>query len=705
MQATERSVREFLNAIIEHGNKTETNHRVAFVDYGADSSSVYSKAYLESHNTARAYNANGILTGKDWYKSSFISVSDTNTINKFLMEYSNVKRLHKGDTPTHKGFYMAQDLLKHKANVQGEEISRKELLVLFADGAPGNGKTIYEDWVEESKKTSDELKTDGVSIFTVGFYDNASSDSTQMDDSVGADYYARSNALFSSLATDKEKFFPAVGASALSSAFKKIAEQFAAEPVPYNEKIVMREEISKYFVLDCECETEHTCGLKVEIAECIGKNGNEFSFSTKPKPVEGIIVKKTKTNKNPVTDVVNVTGFDYGSEDNLVTEFITSEGTKYGGNKLILTVPIETRHGFWGGNNVVTNDSTTALYSSTDDYDPTVAGLEKLTRIREFPIPEANVPMTINIEAQDKTIYYAGRTVNATELVKGITAGYSEDSDEWVKPTTSVTVNTDGTLTPQAEWMDDYAKITWHSTSTKPDTEINNKNCGAYEYEVVMTPRNNAESAKENQSGHPGVNEAGGAIAGAAAAVNTTLSQAEATGNVHILIPTITFKDSVVDLGFETNADYYNATNRVKTITWNQLDTTHVEIPAVSGTEPTFAYAYTPASQEIFLDTPVDVVVSYEGSTDVTSDELMAVTTFNWETCDATVYHHETENISSHRGTETSYEFWIHTNDVYELPSTGGIGTYWYTIGGVVLMMGTSLMIYKKKREEVLRSR
>ena len=33
----------------------------------------------------------------------------------------------------------------------------------------------------------------------------------------------------------------------------------------------------------------------------------------------------------------------------------------------------------------------------------------------------------------------------------------------------------------------------------------------------------------------------------------------------------------------------------------------------------------------------------------------------------------------------------------YELPSTGGIGTFWYTIGGVLLMMAAALMLYRNK--------
>ena len=724
MQATERSVREFLNAIIEHGNKTDTNHRVAMISYKGSDVSLYTKS-ADTGVKQTVSSANLSALSAKYYEGAFVSVSDKSTVLSFLDAYSNIKYPYQGKTPTHLGMAMAKDALANRPAVEGETIARQKLVVLFADGAPGNGKSIDDEWLKQSKKYAEDLKKGGTTVFTVGFYEEASSDELDRDLKIstkkvgtGEEYFEKSNKLFYEMASTN-CFFPAIGATALSEAFKSIADKFASQPLEFDAATVMREEISKYFVLDCECKENHTCGLKVETAAYTGKveidkdkDGNpiyKYNFDDNNKvPASGVTVVIAQTTGSPTTDVINVTGFNYGSEENAVKEYKTSSGTTvYEGKKLILTVPIETRHGFWGGNNVPTNDATTAMYHPREGettYQPTEVGLEKLTPLVYFPVPEANVPMTVNMEAQDKTIYYAG-SVNANDLVKDITAGYTETGDEWVKPTTPVTVNADGTLTPKEDWMDDYATITWHSTSTKPVTPINNKDCGAYDYEVVMEAINNAEKAEVNQSNHPGVNKAGGAIAGAAAVVNTTLSQAKATGNVHILIPTITFKDSVVDLGFETNADYYNATNRVKTITWNPLYTIHGKIPVVSGTEPTFAYGYTPASQEIFLDTPVDVVVSYEGRPDVTPQELMAVTTFNWEKCKATDYHHETENINSHKGIDASYEFWIHTNDVYELPSTGGMGTYLYTLGGVVLMMGTSLMAYKKKRKEVLRSR
>lgn len=40
---------------------------------------------------------------------------------------------------------------------------------------------------------------------------------------------------------------------------------------------------------------------------------------------------------------------------------------------------------------------------------------------------------------------------------------------------------------------------------------------------------------------------------------------------------------------------------------------------------------------------------------------------------------------------------------IYELPSAGGPGIYWYTIGGILLMIAGTLVLYKNKRREVLK--
>ena len=52
---------------------------------------------------------------------------------------------------------------------------------------------------------------------------------------------------------------------------------------------------------------------------------------------------------------------------------------------------------------------------------------------------------------------------------------------------------------------------------------------------------------------------------------------------------------------------------------------------------------------------------------------------------------------------ETGTYFYFENTPVYSLPSTGGPGIFVYTIGGTLLLMAAALLIYKMKREEVLK--
>ncbi len=59
-------------------------------------------------------------------------------------------------------------------------------------------------------------------------------------------------------------------------------------------------------------------------------------------------------------------------------------------------------------------------------------------------------------------------------------------------------------------------------------------------------------------------------------------------------------------------------------------------------------------------------------------------------------------DIISGEGNEMQLK--IRNSKLYELPSTGGSGIYWYSIGGMLLMMAGALILYKNKCREVLES-
>lgn len=59
--------------------------------------------------------------------------------------------------------------------------------------------------------------------------------------------------------------------------------------------------------------------------------------------------------------------------------------------------------------------------------------------------------------------------------------------------------------------------------------------------------------------------------------------------------------------------------------------------------------------------------------------------------------------VSSTRALEKESVFVFVNTPVYELPSAGGPGIYWYTLSGALLMMGAALIVYKQQRKrEVL---
>ncbi len=60
--------------------------------------------------------------------------------------------------------------------------------------------------------------------------------------------------------------------------------------------------------------------------------------------------------------------------------------------------------------------------------------------------------------------------------------------------------------------------------------------------------------------------------------------------------------------------------------------------------------------------------------------------------------------ITESGSVELMFEYFFLDEALYELPSTGGPGTYWYMFSGVLLLAVTALITYRNKRKEVLRS-
>ncbi len=62
------------------------------------------------------------------------------------------------------------------------------------------------------------------------------------------------------------------------------------------------------------------------------------------------------------------------------------------------------------------------------------------------------------------------------------------------------------------------------------------------------------------------------------------------------------------------------------------------------------------------------------------------------------------DRVETDTNGELVLEYVFNDDVLYELPSTGGPGTYWYMFGGLLLMTTATLITYRKKRRGVLRS-
>lgn len=60
-------------------------------------------------------------------------------------------------------------------------------------------------------------------------------------------------------------------------------------------------------------------------------------------------------------------------------------------------------------------------------------------------------------------------------------------------------------------------------------------------------------------------------------------------------------------------------------------------------------------------------------------------------------YDQTTVTVSAYDGAEKTWDGRIVNNAYYELPETGGTGTHWYTLGGLCLMAGALLLLYRTK--------
>ena len=414
----------------------------------------------------------------------------------------------------------------------------------------------------------------------------------------------------------------------ISVAFDQIIQSVSSPNVTLGSEAVLKEYLSDYFDLT----NADVSAIKTYVAPYTGTNAaGEHTFGDRVAS-EDMKVSFSE-NEGRANTVVNVTGFNY--KDHYVRQ--DPNTNKYLGYKVIVEVPIKTRDGFWGGNNVPTNKYSTAIYDGEGN------------EVQDFPMPEVNVPVTPVISTNDVTVYYGEPGVTGDKLFDKVTVdGFEVVYDETLNTFVPGNLESD-----EDDWMDDYASLNWSANSNTLSSTFSGKvPSDDYTFGVTLTP-------KENMTGETNLSQNPSNMAGDPVDMKGTTVTDDAS--VDILVPVITYQDSTINLGDKTPDSYYEATNRVDSIKWvnmeNPYDATGNAIIGTPsfGTEPTLGFDYDRegTGENYFReDTPIDVTVNLGG------ENITDKSYFEWVACDS--QHHDEEAIAKHKGDVTSKEFWIH---------------------------------------------
>ena len=624
-------------------------HRVAIVGFAhPDNSHIYINGtpyrYKSSGNKIYAAALQNVSTS-----DGFASV--TNSLNAYRADYEW--------TCTSAGLDMAQLVFENAPEVGSDtpDVGRSKVVVLFTDGVSNttkdgelrNPSRAQNEAVEIAARLKSNYQA---TVYALG---TAAVDWLSYMNYLSSDYPDAQNLSNPGEQIDSPVYtMTAKNANQLNNAFDSVNVS-SSETVDLGADTVLRDVISDYFDLPSNITTEN---INVFTADYLGNGA--FAGKENWKPFADAQISFAESMQDVRKDTINVTGFDYAA--NFVG--LNDEGNPRG-KKLILEIPIVVRNGFWGGNNVPTNETGTAIYKDDNMMKP-------------FPMPEANVPINPSIEVHDKTIYY-GSQVTSKELVTEITAGGAQ-----------VEINDDGTLTPQGDWMDDYATLTWTAGSTTAKSPIDNTNCAQYTYSVDQKPKYDG-SANQSQN-------LSNIVGTPVTVAGVTVSD---TSQIHVLVPVLTYRDSEIHLGDTPDADYFEETNHVPGVTWVDIED-YATVRQADEEEPTLYFSYQPSGDFLTSAVPVDVTVTRDipdGKLDMTD-----VTRFLWNLCSIDLHDKELHDIESpHLGKTIHPEFWIHVRSGYELPNTGGAGTVPYTMGGVLLLTGAVFLLlynHTKRRKE-----
>ena len=543
LAALKNTVSTFADAVAdkakgEIGTDDDVNHRIAMVgfasgydDYYGDyygNTEVFVGATQYTYNAGRTNNASNANSAQSHYNDVFQSMDTTS--GQTNIDASIDKLAADGGTLTDLGMEMANGILNANPVPDGEK--RNRVIIVFTDGAPG--WSGYDSDVANAAITQagTAKNTYGATVYTVGIFggaDATSAGNSSGNDTQKANWFMQNVSSNNGAVQDPSYYLSAGDTTALNSIFTQISNQVSSPAINLGTETVVRDILSPYFNLPEGTNAESI------ILYTADYNGTTFEGRVSVTPADGITA-----TVNTGTETIEVRGFDFTA--NFVSGTIKPDDT-YGKKLIIEFDTVFDRSSTFGGNGIPTNADTSGVYSGNEC-------------VEYFVSPTVDIPIDFDFGTSDSTIYLS-QNANAQSLV-GVLDKYTPNGTNNAHVDIVFTI-TGGVNTATLTYNAGDRAGTWSGDSL---SSLTLTNCTDFTVSCTVTPIND------------------GTVPGKVIGPKTA--------TIHVLRPTIVWKDIEVYLGDTVDLD-----TAFNSVSWTDAnaDTTHTA-PEATGTAPVIAYTY-----------------------------------------------------------------------------------------------------------------
>ncbi len=353
MKALQNAVNSFIGQVSAKNNgvAAESQHRISLVKFADDS----------------YYQGRYDLIGDDHLDSS--DYNYTQVVKDFTSDAEDLETAVNsldagGATAADYGLELANHVFNGDGNLTGARRNAKKVLVFFTDGEPNHSNGFSGRVAAAAVNTAKNLKSNGVRVYTVGVFEEETTNISQYMNGVSSNYpnasaeegwnyfeYGNKN-------TDGVEYYAlAKDAEDLNSIFEGIADSVTTGTLEANpdSMAVLSDSLSQYVKFP-QGLTGSSDQITVKFAKANAYDpGTEtFTFDTPTETLPGDA--KPTVTVNEETGTITITGFDY--KDNAASYNKTDN--QVSGGKLVVTFPIEINE------NACNEDATIA-----DGYYPT----------------------------------------------------------------------------------------------------------------------------------------------------------------------------------------------------------------------------------------------------------------------------------------------------------------------------------------------